>query len=317
MVANAVRALAALLAFSLLGGAAAAQTQALTTIRLVSAASDDLRPLLYAQKAGLFRRAGLDVQLQLSNSGAMAAQAIVGGSMDIGKSSITSLIAAYARGLPFVLVAPSIVHRPSTPTSSIVVAPGSPIHSVLDLQGKVVSCTAIGDIAYLGVRALIDAAGGDSSTVRWIELPPSTVTAAIEQGRIDAGLIAEPYLSKSTKAGQIRFLVDELSGYPRPILETAYYATRDYVKKNRAVVTRFATVMEEASAYSNTHLAETVPLFASFANLDPETATLMHHTWEATSFDPRAIQPVIDLAAKYKIIPHTLDARAFLASSIK
>ena len=41
--------------------------------------------------------------------------------MDVGKSSITSLIAGFARGLPFVLVAPSILHRPATPTSSIVV----------------------------------------------------------------------------------------------------------------------------------------------------------------------------------------------------
>lgn len=318
MAVNLCRAFTLFVVLSLLGGVAAtAQAPALTTIRLVSAASDDLRPLLYAQKAGLFKHEGLDVQLQLSNSGAMAAQAIVGGAMDVGKSSITSLIAAYARGLPFVLIAPSIVHRPATPTSSIVVGANSPIRTALELQGKVVSCTAIGDIAYLGVRALIDKAGGDSSTVRWVELPPSAVTAAIEQGRIDAGLIAEPYLSKSTKAGQVRSLVDELSGYPRPILETAYYATRDYVTKNRDVVRRFAKVMEEASAYSNTHLAETVPLFASFVNIDAETATQMHHTWEATSFDPRAIQPVIDLAARYKIIPRELDARDFLASSIK
>jgi len=312
------RAAAVIAALVLAAGApSSGQTPALTTIRLISSSSDDLRPVLYAQESGLFRRAGLDVQLERSNSGANAAQAIVAGAMDVGKSSITSLIAAYARGLPFVLIAPSILHRPATPTSSIVVAAGSPIRTALELQGKTVSCTAIGDIAYLGLRALIDAGGGDSSTVKWVELPPSTVTNAITQGRIDAGLITEPYMSIEVKAGKVRFLVDELSGYPRPILETAYYSTRDYYDKHRDVVARFARALGEAAAYSNTHLAETVPLFAKFAGIDATTAAEMHHTFEATSFDPQQVQPVMDLAAKYKIIPRALDARDFIASSEK
>jgi NitT/TauT family transport system substrate-binding protein len=307
-----MRILAAALLLVLASGAVSTG-QGLTAVRLISASSDDLRPVLYAQKTGIFRRAGLDVQLQLSNSGANAAQAIVAGAQDIGKSSITSLIAAYARGLPFVLIAPSILHRPATPTSSIVVAAGSPIRTALDLQGKTVSCTAIGDIAYLGLRALIDNGGGDSAAVKWVELPPSTVANAIAQGRIDAGLITEPYMSMELKSGRLRFLVDELSGYPRPILETAYYTTRDSYEKHRDVVSRFARALGEAATYSNTHLAETVPLFASFAGIDAETAAQMHHTFEATSFDPQQVQPVIDLAAKYKIIPRAMDARDFIA----
>jgi hypothetical protein len=38
----------------------------------------------------------------------------------------------------------------------------------------------------------------------------------------------------------------------------------------------------------------------------------MHHTYSATSFDPREIQPVIDLAAKYKIIPRGFSASEFI-----
>jgi NitT/TauT family transport system substrate-binding protein len=311
------RAAALLAALLLASGAAALGQPHLTTIRLVSASSDDLRPVLYAQKAGLFERAGLDVQLNRSQSGAIAAQAIVGGAMDVGKSSITSLIAAYARGLPFILIAPSILHRPITPTSTIVVAANSPIRTVLELQNKTVACTAIGDIAYLGLRALIDKAGGDSSTVHFVELPPSSVTAALDAGRIDAGLITEPYMSRDIKDGKVRNLVDELSGYPRPILETAYYATRDYVDKNRDVVQRFAKALEEAAAYTNTHVDQTLPLFAAYAGMSVDEVAQTHHTYEATSFDPGAIQPVIDLAAKYKIIPHEIDARQFIAVGVK
>src|ERR1700709_2661457 len=71
---------------------------ALTTIRFTSSASDDLRPIFYAQSAGLFKKAGLNVVIDKASSGGVVAQSIVGGAMDIGKASMSSLVAAYARG---------------------------------------------------------------------------------------------------------------------------------------------------------------------------------------------------------------------------
>jgi NitT/TauT family transport system substrate-binding protein len=294
-------------------GVSAAQPK-LTTIHFISSPSDDLRPILYAQNAGLFRQAGLDVVVERAGTGAVVAQAIAGGAMDIGKASITSIIAAYARGLPFVLVAPSILYRKEAPTSGIVVAANSPFRSPLDLQGKVVACTAIGDIGYLGLRALIDSHGGDSSTLRWIELPTSAVTLAVEQGRVDAGLITEPYMMQSVRAGKVKMLVDMLSGYPRPILESVFFAKRDYVEQNRGAVTRFAKALQQAAVYSDAHVADTVPLYVAFSGMDPKVAAEMRHTYTATSFNPAQIQPVIDLAAKYKIIPHAYDARELMST---
>ncbi len=285
-----------------------------TTIHLISANSDDLRPLLYAQSAGLFRQADLDVAIERAGTGAVVAQAVVGGAVDVGKASITSIIAAYARGLPFVLVAPSILHRKDSPTSGIVVTANSPLRTALDLQGKVVACTAIGDIGYLGLRALIDAQGGDSSAVRWIEMPTSAVTVALDQGRVDAGLITEPFMMQGVRAGKVRILVDMLKGYPRPILESVYFTTRDYATKNRDALTRFAKVLQRAAVYSNTHVADTIPLFVSYTGMDPKVAAEMRHTYTATTFDPSQIQPVIDLAAKYKIIPHGFDARDLMST---
>ena len=295
-------------------GASSAQPSNLTTIRVISSASDDLRPLLYAQKAGLFRQAGLNVVLERSSSGAVVAQSVIGGAMDVGKASLSPLIAAYVRGVPIALVAPSAIHRPAFSNSGVIVATGSPIRTPSDLQGKVVSCTAIGDIGYLGLRAMIDAQGGDSSTVRWVEIPTSAVALAIEQGRVDAGVTTEPYMSKDLGGGKVRMLVDMLNGYPRPILESAFFATKDYVEKNRDAVARFAKALQQAAIYSDAHEAETVPLFAAFGGLDEETAARMHRTYTPPTFNASQIQPVIDLAAKYKIIPRRFDAREMIAT---
>jgi len=311
---------AALIQGALLAASAArvsAQTEKpLTTVRFIASPADAIRPFLYAQfGSGLFREAGLDCPLQRATTGAVVAQQIVGGAMDIGMASITSIIAAYSRGLPFAIVAPSIIYRKGEPTAGIVVGASSPIRTALELQGKTVSCSAIGDIAYLGLRALIDTHGGDSSTVKFIELPPiSLVTAAIEQGRIDAGLIAEPAMMADVRAGKIRFLVDELTGYVRPILEVVYFSTVDYATKNRDTVARFAKALNRASDYCNTHVAETSPLLVQYTGMDAQAVATMRHGFMATSFDPGAIQPVIDLMAKYKNIPSGFDARALLST---
>jgi NitT/TauT family transport system substrate-binding protein len=202
----------------------------LTTIRLTSSPSDDLRPVLYAQSAGLFKKAGLDVQITRAASGAIVAQSVLAGAMDVGKSSLVSLIAAYAQGVPFVMVAPSAIHLKNDANDGVMVLVNAPFKSPLDLQGKVVACTAIGDIGYLGLRAMIDQMGGDSSTLRFIELPTTTLGASLEAGRVDAGVTNEPYMSKDLGTGKFRMLTDMLNGYgPKPILESAFFSTRDFV----------------------------------------------------------------------------------------
>jgi NitT/TauT family transport system substrate-binding protein len=296
-------------------GASSAQPSNLTTIRFTSASSDDLRPVLYAESAGLFREAGLNVVIERASAGGVVAQSVVGGAVDVGKASLSSLVAAYARGLPFVLIAPSAIHRKEAANSGVMVQLKSPVHTVLDLQGKIVGCTAIGDIGYLGLRALIDAQGGDSSLVRWVEIPTSSLSATVEQGHVDAGLTTEPYMTKDLASGKSRILVDMLNGYPRPILESAFFARRDFVEKNRDAVARFAKVLQQAAIYSDAHVAETLPLLVKFTGMDPEVAEKMHHTYTALGFDPQQIQPVIDLAAKYKIIPHGFAASEMLSTT--
>ena len=293
--------------------AAVAQTDKLTTVHFNAMVADAVRPVLYGQQSGVFRQAGLDVVWERAASGAVATQAIVGGASDIGQSNIIAMITAYARGIPFVLVAPSIMYRKDNATAGIVVAANSPIRNPVELQGKVVAC-ATGGIAYLGLRAVIDKAGGDSSTVKWLELPNTAIAAALEGGRIDAGLMAEPNLMQDIRTGKVRLLVDELTGYDRPILEAVYFTTRDYAAKNRETIIRFAKALEKAQIYANTHVAETNSLLTPYTGMDPKIVADMRHGYFAPTFDPAAIQPVIDLAAKYKVIPQRFEARELLAT---
>ncbi len=240
---------------------------------------------------------------------------MIGGAADIGRTSPQVLIAAHIRGIPLVIVAPGAIHRQNVQgNAAIAVAANSPLKSVLDLQGKTVACTAIGDVGYLGLRALIDAAGGDSSTVKWIEIPIPSVAAALDAGRIDAGLTTEPFMTRDIAGGKIRTLVDMLDGYHATIMQGAYFAMRAYADANPTAIVRFARVLRQASIYTNTHAAETLPLLVANTNLEPDVAGKMHRTTMALTLDPAQVQPLIDVAAKYKSIPQSFDARDFFWS---
>lgn len=303
------------IALSLAPVSAAGQpAPALETLRIASSPNDDVTPILYAQRAGLFARAGLDVELVKATSGSAVAAAVAGGAIDIGKSSIVPLISAHARGIPFVLVAPSSLHRANSPDAGIVVAADGPIRSPRDLDGQVVSVAGLNDLTWLATRASVDKAGGDSTSVRFIEIPGSAVLSALEEGRIAAGTLSEPYITQDVETGKARLLVDMLNGIAPRLLEAAWFTTADFAASHHAAIERFAGAVARASAYCNAHQAETIDLVAAFVGVDPAQLRRTRRTYFATSLSPADLQPVIDAAARYRLIAQPFDARELIRS---
>jgi ABC-type nitrate/sulfonate/bicarbonate transport system substrate-binding protein len=95
-----------------LAGAAQAP---LTTVRVAGVLSDELTPVLYAQKSGMYTKAGLDVQIVPAASGAAVTTAVLAGSIEIGKSSLISLMNAHLRGVPLAIIGGSGVYDPKYP----------------------------------------------------------------------------------------------------------------------------------------------------------------------------------------------------------
>jgi NitT/TauT family transport system substrate-binding protein len=299
-------------------GVTRAQAPALTTIHFIGAPGDDLIGFWYAQKMGFFTKAGLNIVYEPAASGAAVTPAIVGGAADIGRTSMISLIAAHVRNVPFVLIAPAAVHqKQKSVNSGVLVAVNSPFKSVLDLQGKVVSSTELGSLGAIGLRSMIDELGGDSSTVKFVELPTGAIAAALAQGRIDGGVSNEPVMTRDLAGGKVRVLADMLEGYPGVTLEAAYFSMRDWANANADAIRRFQLALRQGSAYANTHLTELLPLMIANTGLDPDVAAKMKHATIGLTFDPSQVQPIIDVIAKYKIIPKSFDAREMFLNGAK
>ena len=285
-----------------------AQAQELTPLRATSAIDDAATPFLYAMDTGLFRKNGFEASLERATNGAAAASAVVGGSFEIGKSSVISLLSAHVRGLPLVIVAPAGDYDSARPSAALAVRADSPLRSGADFNGKTVAVSALNDSFSLSMRTLVDAHGGDASTLKLIEIPMSASAAAIANGRIDAAVLIQPFLRPALESGAIRVLGDPVSAFGNHHTDSAWFTTTAFAQRNPDVVNRFMRTIRDAAAYVNGHPAETAYLLAKFAMVQPSDVMKMR-VLQGTRLDTANFQVLIDAAARYKIIPERFDAR--------
>jgi NitT/TauT family transport system substrate-binding protein len=191
-------------ALMLCGASPLSAQTGLTTLRVGFTPDDDVTPLVWGVKSGLFARAGLDVQFERATSGSAVTAAVASGSYDIGKSSLLSLMNAHVKGLPIALIAAGVLYDTKTPYTALLVAKDIPVNSGKDLNGKVVASASLKDLAQLAITSWVDQHGGDSHTLQFVEVPMSAASTALEEHRIYAASVTEPFLDAALGAGKTR-----------------------------------------------------------------------------------------------------------------
>ncbi len=308
---SAVAVAASLLAYPLV-----ARAQGLVSIKAAGVPEDSITPALWAAQSGLFRKYGLDVQIDAQRSGSATTAGVVGGAYQFGKSSLISLIAAHARGFPLVIVAPGGVYQ-SNVHSGLIVKSDSPIRTGADLNGKTIAVSALNDLYTIGAYSWVDAHGGDSSTVKLVEIPISAVFDAVVGGRVDAGNTIDPELYNALQTRKVRFLADTDSAIAPRFMYTAWFATLDYARNNRTIVQNFQSAIREAAAFSNKNPAQTIDALSKFSAVDASVIAKMPRAIYGTAVDARLLQPLINATAKYKVIPAPFDARDLIDPALR
>jgi NitT/TauT family transport system substrate-binding protein len=290
-----------------------AAADVMATIRVAGPPTADVAPLIYAMRNGMFAKAGINVDFTLMSTGSAVSQGVAGGAIDIGYSALTALIAGHSRGIPFVLVAPGGMYQSSTPDAFMVVRKDSPLKNGRDFAGKTIGVPSLRDLDGIATSAWVDQNGGNSQSLKFVELPSPAMLPALLDGRIDAFTNANPWITLAIDSGNVRVLSKSLDSIAPRFLITAWFANASYVDKNRDVLTRFERVLQDAAISANAHRADMIPLMASYTKLDPALIARMPHDFDSSDLDPALIQPMIDASAKYHAIEKSFDARDFIS----
>ncbi len=278
----------------------AAAAQANATVRVGASATDLYLEPFIALDAGFFSRAGISAQITPLANGAAIAQAVAGGSLDTGLADMIQIANAANHGLPFAFFAGSGLYSSQAPILAMCVAKNGPIKTIKDLDGQTIALVVLKSITEAAVEEWLRVNGVDLTRVKLYELPYVEMLPALQRGTVGAALIGEPFLSAAKN--DVTILGKSYDAVAPSFYISSWFAARDWIARNPDVSRRFTQAIYETARWANTHRPDTALILAKYAKLDIERIRSMNRTTYATSLDPRLMQPVLDIAAKYKLI---------------
>lgn len=296
--------MAVLIALGALSVSAPAGAQSTTTIKVALIPIEPAAAIYYAKENGFFAKVGLDVEIDQNPSTPALASAVLAGTYDIAYATVPTLATAHSKGLPFVLLAPGISDSATHFGGAIMVGMNSTAKTGKDLNGKTLGTAGLNTIAEYLPRAWIDKTGGDSSTVKFVEMPFPVTPEAIAAGRVDGAYLAEPFVTITEKKqlGKILTLGDD-SISTGEYLATGWFATSQWARAHADVVARFQKAMSEAAVWANANHDKVVPILAKDLHADPALVGQARRPYFPVRLIASQVQPWIDITAKYAKFP--------------
>jgi len=294
-----------------LAAAAAAPSVArgadLPAVRVGSARTDATAQHYYAQDLGMFASAGLDVTITALRNASELSAGVIGGSLDVISGSLVPIAEAHNHGTDLRVILLGNVYTGPPPQGVVVAAQNSTIRSGADLNGKTIAVNGLGDFSQVTMEAWIDSTGGDSKTVKFLEVPFPAVAAALTQGRIDAALLVEPFTTLAR--GQVRVIGDALAPIGKHFMVTGWYGKADWLNANRETMRKFIDVMLAAAKWGNRNHDQSAVILAKYTGLALDVIRASTRAvYGEVPVSPDWLQPVLDYSTKYAGLEKTSGA---------
>jgi NitT/TauT family transport system substrate-binding protein len=289
------------------GFPAIVRSQTLAPLKIGIIPVDVAANAYYAQDLGLFTKAGFAVEFQVMASGPVLAQAVAGGAIDIGISNVATLGNARLRGLPFRVIAPAAVVNPGQkPTDVVMVLQDSTITPGAGMNGKLIAINGLKDLQEIEARGYVDKFGGDSNTVKFVEVPFPAMGGALQEKRVDIIFPTEPFSTSDTNVGKV--IGDAFDGVGPRFLLLGWFASEDWLAKNGATAKKFVDIMRQASEWANGHQTESAVMLSNHTKMPPEIASKIVRAVYGTTLDASMLTPVLSLGSRYGLIPKPVPA---------
>jgi NitT/TauT family transport system substrate-binding protein len=289
--------------------------QTATKIIVAPLSPPDVVTLYYGQQQGVFAKAGLDLEVTPMQSGSAAMAAVAGGAAQIAYGNILSLCQAHLRGIPLKLIAPGATYNNRFADAKLLIASDSTIKTPKDLAGGTIGVSSLHNLMTVAVAGWLDSIGVDVNGVKYVELSPGSMEAALQAKRVDAIAIYEPFLSDAVARGA-KPIGTPYDSIAKQFMVTGWFTAEPWANAHRPAVLAFASALNRMSRYTNTSYKDLIPLISGFTKIQSETLLKMNFPYTPPTLAEAPIQPVIEAAAKYHEIAAAFPAKDLIFAGV-
>lgn len=291
-----------------------AEAQGLAKIRLAYLETTTMLPILAAQAAGDYKKAGIDLELVQVEGGPAVVAAVVSGAADIGYAAPTPPMKAALSGVPIKIVL-SMGHEqaPNLEATDLVASKASGIETLAQVKGHKVALNAYGGLCELAWRDHLAAVGVKWSQVQPVIIPFPQIEAALQQGAVDAACMVDPFLASTMNNSAIgaHYLAKGmLANLQKPALSDVIFASDSYAQENAAVIRKFAevTAIERAKFIKDHSLV--VSAAEKYNDLQPAEAQndVLSVTRASMALDMGEVQTLLDTMYRVGMLKKHADA---------
>ncbi|HZN29187.1 MAG TPA: ABC transporter substrate-binding protein [Xanthobacteraceae bacterium] len=220
------------------------------------------------EKAGIFKKHGLELEIVYTSGSGETLQPVVAGSVDLGLAVGTlGAISAFAKNAPV-----RIVGAEATGAADYWYAKASsPIRTLQDTNGRTLAFSTQGSSTHSIVRAFIDEFKLTAKPTATGN--PSATLTAVMTDQVDVGWAAPPFGLKEIEAGQIRIIAKATdAALVRGQTIRVIVATAEALEKRKDIITRYLDAYRETIDYMYSDNPQVFKDYAAFAQVPEATA---------------------------------------------
>lgn len=287
-----------------LSGAQAQGKPPAANVRVATMPVTNFTPLFVAREKGFFAEENLNVTWTIIPQGAIAVEAVFGGSAEFGGSAILEPMIARGNGLDVMYAVPTSKIRPSAPDNSgLLVRTNDAIKTPKDLVGKTISAGLVNSINYIHMQEWLQKNGVDPKSVKFLEIPIPQMPDALFQSRVDVVWAVEPFMTVMQKSGNARVLAyPYLDNVPGMDI-TAFVAKESWLKANSDVARRFKRALDKATVHlMNAPKEERDDWVAKFSGVQPQMVAQMNLPFFTNEFNVPSLAANLEIAVRQKVV---------------
>lgn len=272
-------------------------------------------PLYLAARQGMFSKAGLKVTIQSSNSDATNLHALTKGTADVAAADYADFFYVQTNIQPkLMLVADGYDAAPNV--MGILALPGSHLNTPQSLVGKTIGTAEPEEFPYqrsspynqdtLATQSVLLNDGIQPTQVHWRPMPAPKLVGALQDHRVNAILVSEPYIYQAESQLGATEVIDSLSGATANLALSGYFTSNSYARDHAATLRTFRSVLLQAQAEAATGKGVRAEI-AKAPQMNTLTADMVTLGVYPSALNVSGVQQLANLMAAYSMLSAPVD----------